>query len=138
MSNPAIAPSPDRARLADTRRRLGAHLDEAAELSSPRRLVTAGVEAVKTTAGTHVSDAMARVSTLAANSARRPGVLAMMAGGAGSLALALLARRFTGTRGLPRRAGLAAALRPGSPWLGLALTIATALLRPSRGVAQRR
>jgi hypothetical protein len=136
MSNTALPP--DRVRLADTRRRLGAHLDEAAELSSPRRLLTAGVDAVKTAAGTHVSDAMARVSTLATNSSRRPGALAMMAGGVGSLALALLARRFTGTRGLAHRAGLAAVLRPGSPWLGLAVTIATALLRPTTGVAQRR
>ncbi len=49
MSNTALPP--DRERLADTRRRLGAHLDEAAGLSSPRRLVAAGVDAVKTAAG---------------------------------------------------------------------------------------
>lgn len=135
MSN--ASPSPDRERLAETRRRLGAHLDEAAGLSSPRRLVAAGVDAVKTAAGAHVSEAMARVSTLTTSSASRPGVLAMMAGGAGSLALALIARRFTRTRGVPRLAGVAGLLRPASPWLGLVLTIATALLRRSRSVVPR-
>jgi hypothetical protein len=122
-----------RQQLAETRQRLGVHVREVGTLTAPSRLVATGVESVRAAAAATVSGAMHRVADAASSTARRPRLMAALAGGAGSLAWALVARRRRRARvtpGLGRVAGVASAvLRPGSPWVGLALTAATALLR---------
>lgn len=124
-----------RLQMAQTRSRLSRHVHEAAALAAPSRLVASGVDAVRAAAASRMADAVQRVTGAAGTTARRPGLMTAIAGGAGSLALALLARRRRGRRArASTKAGRAVALaatvlRPGSPWLGLALTVATAVLR---------
>jgi len=123
-----------RLQMAQTRGRLGQHVHEAAALAAPSRLVASGVEAVKAAAASTMANAVQRVTGAAGTTARRPGLVTAIAGGAGSIALALLARRRLRRAPATTKAGravalAAAVLRPGSPWLGLALTVATAMLR---------
>lgn len=133
-------PSPDgaldRLQMAQTRRRLGAHLRDVGTLAAPSRLVATGVDALKAAATSRLSDAMHQVGGAAASTTRRPGMIAAVAGGIGSVAMALIASRRRRRRALQAPGTIAsvaaAVLRPGSPWLGLALTIATALLRRQR------
>lgn len=127
-----------RLKIAQTRSRLGRHVQEAAALAAPSRLVATGIDAVKAAAVSRVSDVVKSVTGGPSTGARRPGVVTAIAGGAGSLALALLTRRRRRrARTSASKAGKAVALatavlRPGSPWLGLALTVATAVLRRRR------
>lgn len=132
------SPGPDavaRLQIAQTRHRLGQHVHEAAALAAPSRLMATGVDAVKAAAAATMAGAVQRVTGAAATTARRPGLMTAIAGGAGSLALGLLVRRRRRRRArsatrLGRAAAVASAvLKPGPPWIGLALTVATALLR---------
>ena len=123
--------SPERTALAATRHRLGAHAREAAALAAPSRLLAAGVDAVKTGASAQVAGAVQRVSALTSAEVQRPGLVTIAAGAAVSLLLGLLARSRH-RRGLPGRGRAAGVVRSSSPWLGLALAIATAYLgRPA-------
>lgn len=134
---PAPGGALDRLAMAQTRRRLGAHLRDVGTLTAPSHLLATGVDALKSVASTRLTDAMHRVTSATASTTRRPGALAAVAGGVASLAMAFIARRRwhrgRAVRPVGAVAGLAAAvLRPGSPWLGIALTVATALLRRGR------
>lgn len=140
MTGASVVPgaSPDRLRIAETRRRLGAHVGEAAALMAPTRLVADGVDAVKAEVGAQMAGAShlvsAMASTVAAAGTRQPTLTTMIAGAAVSLVLGLLTRRRT--RLLPPGgANAGGALRSRSPWIGLALTLLTAYLRrPARSV----
>jgi len=112
-----------RRRIAETRRRLGAHVGEATSYAAPARLLSASVDAVKSSAEAGVE----RVSAAAADPAQRPPLMTAV-GAAFSLLLGLWARRRARVR--PLASGRATAVvRSGSPWLGLLLTMATAYLR---------
>ena len=112
-----------RRRIAETRHRLGAHVGEAAAYAAPSRLLSAGVDAVKSSAEAGVE----RVSAAAADPAQRPPLLTAV-GAAFSLLLGLWARRRARVR--PLASGRATSVvRSGSPWIGLLLTAATAYLR---------
>lgn len=115
--------SAGRRRIAETRRRLGAHVGEAAAYAAPSRLLSAGVDAVKSSAEAGVD----RVSAAAADPAQRPPLLTAV-GAAVSLLLGWWARRRQRAR--PTFQGRATTVvRTGSPWLSLLLTVATAYLR---------
>lgn len=123
--------SPHRQRIAETRRRLGAHLGEVAAYAAPSRLIAAGFDAVKSSAGAGVE----RVSAAAADPAQRPPLMTAV-GAAVSLLLGLWARRRQRARPLARER-TTAVVRSGSPWLGLLLTVATAYLRRTSQPARR-
>lgn len=115
--------SAGRRRIAETRRRLGTHVGEAAAYAAPSRLLSAGVDAMKSGAEAGVN----RVSAAAADPAQRPPLLTAI-GAAVSLLLGWLAKRRQMAR--PAASGSATTVvRTGSPWLGLLLTLATAYLR---------
>jgi hypothetical protein len=115
--------SAGRRRLDETRRRLDSHVREGATLIAPSRLLSAGVDAIRVGAGAQVD----RVAAMAANPQRRPPLLTAL-GAAFSLVLGLLARRRERLHGPLQTGRTNTVVRTGSPWLGLALTIATAYL----------
>ena len=129
---PPSAATALRQEMARTRQRLAAGVGEARELAAPSRLVASGAQAVRHAAVRRLSGLASRVSA----PSRTPGSSRLgsaIALAVGAVATTGLARRRRARHSRPSfgtvSTVVSSLVRPGSPWLGLALSVMSGLAR---------